>query len=211
MGRKYYVYEITFPDSAKYIGMTSNPEKRFYVHTNTHTGTVGLYKIRNNIQGKHLVFKVISTHETKKHAVIDESNIIVSYLEKYPLLNKVYNGGRLNNFPHISNKKNRYDGEIANSKIFIRVDGIYQKIISDSNSDTSQPKSNLNNMKIPTMPDRTVIGAEIKRLKEAKGITVVDLGRAICKPRQTVYNIMDGNASYDLLKLTLDTLDRWGA
>jgi hypothetical protein len=64
-------------------------------------------------------------------------------------------------------------------------------------------------MKIPTMPDRTVIGAEIKRLKEAKNISVVDLGRAIRKPRQTVYNIMDGNASYDLLKLTLDTLDRW--
>ena len=59
------------------------------------------------------------------------------------------------------------------------------------------------------MPDRKKIGAKIRRIAIDKDISVRDLADALGKTKTTVYNIYDGGASYQLLQLTLDTLDKW--
>ena len=59
------------------------------------------------------------------------------------------------------------------------------------------------------IPNKKSIADEIRRIMTDKGIGVTDLARAIQKPRTTVYNIMDGNASYELLAKTMETLDKW--
>ena len=59
------------------------------------------------------------------------------------------------------------------------------------------------------MPDKRKIGAEIKRIVDEKNVRPKDLATALGKTKTTVYNIYDGGASYELLKLTLDVLDDW--
>lgn len=59
------------------------------------------------------------------------------------------------------------------------------------------------------MPSKEKISQEINRIMDAKGVTIQHLSKAMSKSRTTIYNIKGGHASYDLLKLTLDTLDNW--
>ena len=64
-------------------------------------------------------------------------------------------------------------------------------------------------MNIPEMPNKRKVADEINRLMDAKNVNVQNLSDAIGRPRTTIYNIKNGHASYDLLKKTLDTLDKW--
>jgi predicted transcriptional regulator len=66
-------------------------------------------------------------------------------------------------------------------------------------------------MNIPELPDKSNIASEINRIMDEKGVTIQDLSDAMIKPRTTIYNIKKGFASYDLLRKTLDTLDKWEA
>jgi transcriptional regulator with XRE-family HTH domain len=64
-------------------------------------------------------------------------------------------------------------------------------------------------MNIPELPDKNKVGAEIKRLVDEKGASVQDIATAIGKTKTTVRNIFHGEASYELMKKTLNVLDKW--
>lgn len=64
-------------------------------------------------------------------------------------------------------------------------------------------------MNIPELPDKKKVGKEIERLYKLKGAKVQDLADAIGKTKTTVRNIFHGEASYELMKKTLNVLDKW--
>jgi DNA-binding Xre family transcriptional regulator len=59
------------------------------------------------------------------------------------------------------------------------------------------------------LPDKHAIAQEIRVVMAQKNVTATELAQALGVSKTSMTAIRYGNSSYELMKKTIDTLDRW--
>jgi predicted GIY-YIG superfamily endonuclease len=125
---KLYIYKITTPTNAVYIGLTKNVEARFRQHNRF--GSPVFHHVKNNgykFSDCNIEIVKEGIYKDRTEAQWSESEVIEECAKKEPILNKCSKYSTFNKMFHCSDN-NFLKSDITNPKLFVMQNGKYKQI-----------------------------------------------------------------------------------